>query len=492
MRKLIIQLNHASGLIPPDSWGKRFKEKLGQLGFESQVYLREITQAPFGVKNLSNKRLHYLMEKNEDKDLRKYAKEQKAWYARLLMVRSHKKDFLGSMFDFGMPGVDRQGCAIYVDTIKDKVNSSKLFNKLTLRTSLHEMGHVFNFLHPENSDNSIMVQTNVLYKHPSWPNNITYKYNENDIQFCKLNTNDSAKPGSGVPFRGNSPNDILHLIKNKNRKKSIEISLNITQAFDGQVELGSALDLLIKIKNKSKKTIKLKSPLGLEGENIVLLIENCHNGQFSFFKSPVMTCGSKEDSVSLAPGESICIAEPIFLDRQGFVFNELCGYKLYVAIRIDRKLYYWYISTPLEIELISTDKSIEELAYCLFNRQVGVYLYLQGADHLTASYRLVKKAINMHSKSNHIAPLIESIANINYSQVFENNLSISNRRAQNKLKLSIDGFNKVLELEKSPIKCGQVAKKIIKLYEKNDSKSEAIKIMKNYSKEIEAYSEFNV
>lgn len=491
MRKLVIQLNYVRGLKPPTWWDNQFKQQLGQLGFNTLIYYRSIKKPPFGVRNLSNKRLHYLMVKNEDKSIRKYAREQGAWYARFLIVHSHKRDFLGSMFDFGgMPGgIDREGCAIYIDTIRSKVKNNKLFNVLMLRTSLHEMGHVLNFLHPIKPDNSVMTQTHVLSKHPLWPKNISYRYNAKDINFCRLNPNDRCRPGSGASFRGSTPNDVLELTKKRSSKKSLKIDIHVTQAFNGKVMLGSPIDLIVNITNKSKKSIKLKKPLGLSSDNIVLMIENCFTGQFSFFESPLISCGSKEDSMSLGPGRKINITEPIFLDRKGFVFEDSCGYKLYVALKTDRKLHYWYISNPLEIELISIDKSVNELAQHLFNREVGRYLYLQGAEHLTTPYKLVKKVIKMYPKSDHIAPLIESIANINYSKIFDNNLSTSNKRNRNKLQLSIDGFNKVLELEKSPIKCGQIAKKIVELNEKNGSKSEATKIMLDYSKQIEEFDE---
>ena len=128
------------------------------------------------------------------------------------------------------------------------------------------------------------------------------------------------------------------------------------------------------------------------------------------------------------------------------------------------------------------------MADYLFNRQIGVYLYFRGAEHLTAAHKLVKKVIGKYPESNHLAPLIESHANINFSQVIDKNKS--KKKIQKKLQSSIEGFKRVLELERSPIKCGEVAKKLIKLYEIDGSKAEATKLMKAYSNEIEAHGEW--
>jgi len=135
-----------------------------------------------------------------------------SWLAHVLIVPAVSYQDNGSiqrpygvMYDFGAHDLDgrpREGCAIAYARVRCD-------DRLYLRTLAHELGHVFNLLHPSDDDPPQPIGTTVMnrtvdLRNPRrrlgrFPENIAWEFSARDREWLSSAPDDYVRPG-GQPY----------------------------------------------------------------------------------------------------------------------------------------------------------------------------------------------------------------------------------------------------------------------------------------------------
>lgn len=140
------------------------------------------------------------------------SRESKHWRAHVLIVpriayreAGRVERPYGVMYDFGpydLNGRPREGCAIAYDRVRHDP-------RVYLRTLAHELGHVFNLLHPcddippQPMGTTLMNRTtdlgNPRRRLGRFPENVTWEFSPHDCLWLSVGPEDYVRPG-GKPF----------------------------------------------------------------------------------------------------------------------------------------------------------------------------------------------------------------------------------------------------------------------------------------------------
>lgn len=209
-RRCIISVRKTKGCNwPPDRVlhnGQHFNiaDIFSASGIEVKIdYDRSDLQTDQRWSSLNLSELHQLMQRHQSPDV-----QQGSWNATALIVPAiayvsggHLRRPMGVMFDIGaadLNRIPREGCAVAFNSVGDDPT-------LYLRTLAHEIGHVFNLLHPDEESppvkrgQTLMVETRDLARDRTFPQNIQFKFSEANSEWLANGPDEFVRPG-GRPY----------------------------------------------------------------------------------------------------------------------------------------------------------------------------------------------------------------------------------------------------------------------------------------------------
>ncbi|MDZ4719871.1 MAG: hypothetical protein SH847_15585 [Roseiflexaceae bacterium] len=374
-----------------------FKSVFTSVGWDLNVVYDQVSlDPPVGVNPNDcwpNAKLHELML-----SVRKLTTNlDKEWHMHLVVIPAKMGCSRGIMYD--QIGVPREGVASFSDDgypTSDSANFGAAANKKQrdtprafLRSASHEVGHGFNQVHQEQelgSDNSIMTTTpnvaNVLGGPASglpgvFPNNINLGFN-NTCRHHLIHFPDIAVRPGGMTF-GSGHGAIAGTDRHFFGEGELQLSLTPAQT---QIELGEPLPLRWSLTNTSASPIPAPSDIRIETHNTFISVTNPH-GTAKLMPTFVIECEHVEMRL-LQPGDTLEAETRLFWSTNGFAFESPGKHN--IAARIT----WTYNGTPLGVEAntevwVNFPQSTQDndAAPVLLDPQVGMYVALGGANHLT-------------------------------------------------------------------------------------------------------------
>jgi hypothetical protein len=338
--------------------------------------------------------------------------ERQGWYAHILIVPNieYAEAFqisrpIGVMYDFrsaDLNNMPREGCAMSMRAVAaDK--------RIYMRTLAHELGHVFNLLHPKSENpplpigTTLMNQTMDLQQLGNFPENIEYKFSDFNAKWLKRGPSDFVRPG-GKPF-ADRPEDQLVLVADQAVEKTPGLELEISTG-RAVVDLGEPLYLRVTLRNTSDKPIPVNSVLSVSGGTLDVWITGPTNVERRF--RPVLVMCHESEVVALSPKAEILESIPIFFGAEGHTFPSPGTYKI-------RAVYQANVSqTPLAAIAKTHQVEVREpvsaadvsIADTLASPTLALFLILRGGDHLRGAQDEFEKmvadepdrAVSQHAK----------------------------------------------------------------------------------------------
>lgn len=331
------------------------------------------------------------------------------WRLHLVVVPAQLGCGRGVMYD--SISVPREGVASFSDDgypVSNSPNFGTAANQMQrnvprafLRSACHELGHGFNQIHQEQeagADNSIMTTTpsvaDVLGGPATgapgvFPDNINLGFNayvrRHLIHFPDI----VVRPG-GMTFGSGHSSTVPQADQERHyfSPDELALELEVTQA---RVELGEPLELTWALMNNSETPIPAPSDIGIEAQHTYITVTD-PNG----VSKPMASFVIRTDAVkieTLEPQQSLQSATRVFWSaRSGFAFDTPGRHTIEVRIL-------WGLAqAPVGVKA-STDVWVNfpqtvtdsDAADTLLHPQVGMYVALGGATHLTEAVARLDK-----------------------------------------------------------------------------------------------------
>jgi len=265
-----------------------------------------------------------------------------------------KPGIFGLMFDCGTDNddyatVQRQGCAVFVGSIRKSVKSHghppSWFIEQVAFTASHELGHVFNLWH---EDDPIRFMT------PSDPNRMyppgAFQFDETHREFlAKCSRSEYVQPGGSafedrdllVPVPPSGPEDGRAAIG----RLTLEVDITPREfwAFE-PVEL----DVTLSLSPQAKRRRSVPDELDPGHERFDIWV-TAPDGERRRLRSPVRY-GRNNEQLRLAPGESIARDILIARDARGQVFRAAGRHRVQATFRLTESRL--LLSNPVEVMVL--------------------------------------------------------------------------------------------------------------------------------------------
>ncbi|HET9957158.1 MAG TPA: hypothetical protein VFQ61_21825 [Polyangiaceae bacterium] len=330
----------------------------------------------------------------------KYRKETRdGWYAHILVVPriEYQEGWsivkpLGVMYDFrsgDLNNMPREGCAMSMSAVPADPRAY-------LRTLAHELGHVFNLLHPKAElppqaiDTSLMNQTADLQALGAFPDNIELSFSASNKLWLSQGPAEFVMPG-GRPYTAR-PDDAGTLVRDEALEVTSGLTLEISTRA-GTFELGEPLYLRITLRNDTKQPMLVNSTLSIADGSVEVWITTPSHREFRF-KPVVATCHEAQ-SVMLPPGAEILASEPIFFGAGGHSFPAPGPYQIRARLQATasgRQLA--AVSKAYAIEVLPPVSAADvDVADALASPSAALYLILRGGAHLRGAEATLSRIV---------------------------------------------------------------------------------------------------
>lgn len=325
--------------------------------------------------------------------------QRDGWYAHILVVPNieYADGFsitrpIGVMYDFrssDLNNMPREGCAMSMAAVAA--------SPLTyMRTLAHELGHVFNLLHPKHEipplpiGTSIMNQTADLQALGAFPNNIDFAFSAQNKLWLAQGPAEYVMPG-GRPF-ADRPDDAGTLIRDDAVTVTPGLTLELSTR-QGAFELGEPLYLRVTLRNDTQQPIEVNSMLSIAAGTVDVWITTPANREFRF--RPVLTLCHEARTVMLPPGAEILASEPIFFGARGHSFPAAGEYKVRGRYQANaRKTRLSALSKLHTIEVTAPVSAADvEVADALASPSAALYLVLRGGAHLKGAEATLRRVV---------------------------------------------------------------------------------------------------
>lgn len=323
------------------------------------------------------------------------------WHAHVLVVPNIEyprgtfiERPLGVMYDVAaadLNNLPREGCAMSARAVDG--------NKLKyLRTLAHELGHLFNLVHPKEEHPSqpigttLMNQTRDLQLLGDYPENIEYRFSDANKDWLVNAPDEFVMPGGrSYAARAGDDSTLAPGSAVATPGLTFEISTKV-QAF----ELGEPVYLRLTLRNDGEAPIEVSSLLSPAAGTVDVWIRAPNHREFRF--RPVVALCSEAPLSSLAPKQELWSSEPIFFGARGCSFSKPGVYTLRARFQAS-------VAGQQQIALanehtieITRAKSVlnADIAEEIATPSAALYLILQGGAHLRGAEatlnRIVKDA----------------------------------------------------------------------------------------------------
>ena len=280
------------------------------------------------------------------------------------------------------------------------------------------------------------------------------------------------KPNEAKPGGSHKVNSIDNAQDeaNKTRSKSLIISLlNFNLEEKLEFKVGDMVSAVLKIENKSKRTIKLALPIDLNGENLKLYI-GAPSGEVTLYESPILACGHSNQVAELKPKESKFISINILSDKNGYVFNVAGTYKLKFSIKKSGKSNIWITSDFISVNVLPPSQNELEMFKKRFTPKLLQYLTIGGGNNPYLIRKCKRLIQNKNLKdAGYILPIAWCLAHTFKNKI----LNASNKNLKEKyIKELIQAYQVILDHDYSEVRKGKIVNDYLKIPE--DYKKEPV------------------
>lgn len=253
----------------------------------------------------------------------------------------HRPGLLGLMFDYGFNpsniapvtaafrSVPREGCAIFLNAIRDMRGINSDFNKEVVFTAIHELGHVFNLGHI-NSPRNFMSTSDVSAVYPP---TAYFFHKTHNFKLQRAETDEHVYPG-GSNYDEGGP---AGLAENDPFSDQFVIEDLTLKIHTNQEEFWhfEPVELDISIQSKSKKYI-LEDKVDPGYENLIIHI-NRPDGTIFKYRSPRIYC-QNHAKITVKPGQPFLRDISIFGQSGGYTFSTPGEYKIRAVFKSGRNV----------------------------------------------------------------------------------------------------------------------------------------------------------
>jgi uncharacterized protein YneR len=236
---------------------------------------------------------------------------------------------LGLMFDWGFnpPGVTpagefhtavpREGCAIFLDAIKDIRSTIGSFEKEIVFTAIHELGHVFNLGHINDEKNFMSTSNN----EDVYPPTVYNFRREHRMLLNRAEEDLNVRPGGSI-FTGhgfNSPSK-TNPLKAKTSPTNLQLEISMSQDEFWYFE-PVELDVELSLKNKRVKPEVVPDELDPGYETFLIYITRPDGTVFKY-RSPRIYCQNPA-TIEISTSKPFRRDISIFGQSGGYTFQEI-------------------------------------------------------------------------------------------------------------------------------------------------------------------------
>jgi hypothetical protein len=400
MRKATVEIDKVTGTAwPPERVNHRGTEHslesvYEQAGLQLTV-IRDQGDLPLPAAgpNFDLAQLHEYMTRHRKP-------ERAGWYAHILIVPNieYAESWsisrpLGVMYDFRSTDVNnlpREGCAMSMRAVAHD-------GRVYLRTLAHELGHVFNLLHPKHEvppqpiGTTLMNQTVDLQTLGAFPANIEYDFSEANRDWLRTGPPEFVMPG-GRPF-AERPEDEQEMARDDEVQVTPGLSLEASTRAE-TFELGEPLYLRLTLRNTSDATLRVNPLLSISAGTVEVRITGPTNREQHF--RPVVTTCQEVAAVELRPGAEILASEPIFFGAKGHAFPAAGTYHIRATYRATGNGSP-VVATSKQHSIVVTPPNSAadvDVADALASPSAALYLILRGGDHLLAAEAVLGRIVD--------------------------------------------------------------------------------------------------
>jgi hypothetical protein len=327
--------------------------------------------------------------------------ERSGWYAHILVVPNieyveswNVTRPLGVMYDFrsaDLNNIPREGCAMSMRAVEGDP-------RIYLRTLAHELGHVFNLLHPKHENpplpigTTLMNQTMDLQALGAFPENIDFSFSDPNRAWLREGPAPFVMPG-GQPF-AERPEDATDVARDVRTESTDGLELVISTKAE-KVELGEPLYLRVTLRNTSNRVIRVDSGLSVAGGTVDVWITSPGLRERRF--RPVVTACQNANPVDLEPGKEILASEAIFFGAKGHSFPAPGTYGIRARYQ-SRGAGYAVVSAWSRRETVTvlspSSAADVDIADALSTPSTALFLILRGGDHLPGAEETLRRIVD--------------------------------------------------------------------------------------------------
>jgi hypothetical protein len=322
-----------------------------------------------------------------------------------------RSDIFGLMFNPGpnFPGLSnplfdsmpRQGCAVFLGAIAAARTPGDAYEQETLFTTQHELGHVFNLWHLENTNNLMFSSANLSV--PLGPNTDFDQAHKSYLAECSdPQLGQFVRPG-GSPFGqrgslGPADNDSQNAPSDP-KSLSLEISLSEESFF-----CFYPVELDIEVSSSANRSATLADKIDPGYTYCEIWLEE-PDGECRKFRSPQSYCDRKTQ-ITVTSKTPFRRDITIFGDANGFFFRKPGKHRLWMVLRFSDSTS--LKSNILEFQILSASDSRAEhdqLAPLLLQPKVAQLLYYRFASPSSKETKLLQKHVSRYPGSRVTGPI---------------------------------------------------------------------------------------
>jgi hypothetical protein len=310
------------------------------------------------------------------------------------------------LFDFGRTGGfansrARQGVAVFWREMLDflMIDTDWYRNRQFLRTIVHELGHALNLAHTwlvGRADSTSFMNYPHRYPHGStgaerinnyW-RDFDYTFDPEEIFHFQHGFLNEVIPGGQLEFMQWTPSSVFHDPGAGGTRSNIALSVEATKRV---FQFTEPVTISVGIKNLSPDNIAIGRLSPAYGD--IRYVIRKPSGTIIQYQPPLYKCEMAKDEL---PGnQSKTHLTSLAVGANGFAFDAPGLYEITAAIP-DPSSGTLVVSRPVSIWVAYPDRSDEDVASRIFNREAGLFLYMAGGEHLANGKQATAEVADRH------------------------------------------------------------------------------------------------
>lgn len=313
---------------------------------------------------------------------------------------SHTDDVFGIMFDRGFTTNDdpnsnseytqhpREGCAIFLDTIRSRRPTDADFERETLFTSIHEMGHIFNLQHVNDKCYLATSRTGTPY------DDSYFQFTDNEeFALGSCSTSPNIWPG-GSNFGETGPYGSNNQPKARRSaaQEGLELVVNLPSPYFWPFE-PVELDIELRVAAGTARGFRVLDRIDPGYEDFRIWIDE-PNGERRLYRSPRRYCAYPSRR-RIEPNLAFRRDVSVFGQAGGFTFRRSGVHRIWAEFMVRPRA--WVRADPIEVDILGADAtslyadarkvlSATSASRLLYHRQLQRYLRPRTLETFIAHY----------------------------------------------------------------------------------------------------------